>query len=65
VTGQDRASAEFADRFTVFPDGATTGLHCRQCAAEGREPYRGIGYHPSLDVVLERALEHNRTEHGD
>lgn len=50
----------FSDRFTVFPDTGTTELHCYVCNRSWP-----IGYHPSLDVLIEQAREHNRIEHGE
>ena len=49
----------FRDRFTVFPDSGVTELHCYKCAAKW-----AIGYHPSLDVLVEQAHAHNMAAHS-
>lgn len=50
----------FGDRFTIFPDSGVTELHCYTCGTKW-----AIGYHPSLDVLIEQAREHNKREHAD
>ena|ERR1035441_3987118 len=55
----------FRDRFTVIPDGGITELHCSACQAVDREDWQwGVGYHPSLDILIEQAVAHNRAKHG-
>lgn len=56
--------SEFSGQFTVIPDRGTTALHCHKCAAANLRAYFEIGYHPSLDVVINRAREHNQAKHG-
>jgi hypothetical protein len=56
----------FSDRFTVFPDSGEIELHCYKCQVGSREARWKVGYHPSLDVLIEQARAHNRAEHpGD
>lgn len=55
---------EFGDQFTVIPDTGITRLHCRKCAAGNDPAYFEVGYHPSLDVLTERARAHNQERHG-
>jgi predicted transposase YbfD/YdcC len=58
--------ATFNDRFTVFPDSGITELHCNKCVADTRLVTRWkVGYHPSLDVLIEQARAHNLAEHGE
>lgn len=46
----------FAGRFTIFPDTGITQLHCYKCGQAW-----DVGYHPSLDVLIERAWAHIAT----
>lgn len=57
----------FSDRFTVFPDSGVIELHCSRCAAAARKAVTRwkVGYHPSLDVLIEQARAHNLAEHGE
>lgn len=50
---------KFNHSFTIFPDGESTSLHCFHC--DTVEP---IGYHPSLDILIERAQKHLAERHG-
>lgn len=55
---------EFNDRFTVFPDTGIIELNCFKCDGPGGPGTRGtntwpVGYHPSLDVLVEQARSHN------
>jgi hypothetical protein len=59
-------ASDFSDRFTAFPDSGIIEMHCNKCVAESRDVTRWqVGYHPSLDVLIEQAHAHNRAEHGD
>jgi hypothetical protein len=51
--------AEFRDHFTIFPDSGITELHCFSCDMKW-----AVGWHPSLDVLIEQARQHNRERHG-
>lgn len=52
-------SEMFGNRYTIFPDGEITSLHCYTCN-EAEE----IGYHPSLDLLIQRAAVHEMTNHA-
>lgn len=58
-------SREFADRFTVCPDGEVVSVSCFRCPGfpEGMDTWL-IGYHPSLDYLIEWAREHDAKYHG-
>jgi hypothetical protein len=51
-------TAEFRHNFTVFPDSGSVELHCYSCDTK-----LAIGYHPSLDRLIEQARVHDRCEH--
>jgi hypothetical protein len=51
---------EFNDRFTIFPDTGVTQLHCYRCDSAW-----AVGYHPSLDVLIDQARAHNQTAHEE
>lgn len=63
------ADREFSDRFTVFPDSGIVELNCFRCPGgrrpDGtREDTWPVGYHPSLDVLIEQARAHDLAKHG-
>ena len=52
----------FGHRFTALPDSGEVEL---QCSSHAPFPVTWkVGYHPSLDVLIKQAAEHNRAEHG-
>jgi hypothetical protein len=55
--------AGFDGRLTVIPDSGNVRLHCTGHSPEAAAWH--IGYHPSLDVVVEQARAHVRAEHGN
>lgn len=59
------AAREFRDRFTVFPDTGIVELNCFRCdgTPRGNDTWE-VGYHPSLDVLIEQARVHDATRHG-
>ena len=56
---------EFGDRFTIIPDSGIVELKCFRCPGLpiGNDTWR-VGYHPSLDVLIEQARAHNLAEHN-
>lgn len=54
--------SEFNNRFTVVADSGDVELHC-----SSHSPGESwvVGYHPSLDVVVEQAREHNVAKHPE
>jgi hypothetical protein len=56
--------AGFGDQFTVFPDTGITELHCYRCESGSEKKRWRVGYHPSLDVLIEQARAHNLAEHA-
>jgi hypothetical protein len=60
VTGE---APEFGHNFTIFPDSGVTELHCYRC--EPPKDRWQVGYHPSLDVLVEQARAHDLAEHGE
>ena len=65
--GASRAPAapEFGDRFTVKPDTGIVQLNCFRCPGFplGNDDW-DVGYHPSLDVLVEQARAHDAEKHG-
>lgn len=57
------AERRFSDRFTVIPDSGIVELDCFRCP--GADARWQVGYHPSLDVLIEQAQAHDLAEHGD
>jgi hypothetical protein len=49
----------FNDRYTAFPDEGIIELFCYDCNEKW-----AIGYHPSLDVLIERAAVHDKVKHA-
>jgi hypothetical protein len=59
---------EFDGRFTAFPDTGIIELNCYKCDGPGGPGTRGtdtwpVGYHPSLDLLIEQARSHNTERH--
>lgn len=54
---------EFGDRFTAIPDSGIVELNCSTCPGPETDTWK-VGYHPSLDVLIEQARAHNLAEHG-
>jgi hypothetical protein len=52
----------FGDRYTVIPDSGVTELRCSSHSPEARR--WPVGYHPSLDVLVEQARAHDLAEHS-
>ena len=48
----------FSNRFTIIPDTGMTQLHCFPC-----NDIIWQSYHPSLDVLIEKATKHNEEKH--
>ena len=61
--GPAESAPEFGDRFTVIPDSGEVELHCTSHSPMART--WKVGYHPSLDVLVEQARAHNAAEHGE
>lgn len=61
ATTPEPDDAEFGHRFTVIPDSGEVELHCAAHSPEART--WKVGYHPSLDVLVEQARAHNAAEH--
>ena len=55
---------EFRDRFTVIPDTGVTALNCFRCPGPPPGDTWEVGYHPSLDVLVEQARAHDAEKHG-
>lgn len=62
ATVMSEDAPEFGDRFTVIPDSGVIELHCGSHSPEART--WKVGYHPSLDVLVEQARAHNAAEHA-
>jgi hypothetical protein len=61
VSETPQAPPWFGDRFTVIPDTGSVELSCAAhvpCARKWQ-----VGYHPSLDVLIEQARAHDLAEH--
>lgn len=56
---------EFGDRFTVKPDTGIVRLNCFRCDGFplGADDW-DVGYHPSLDVLIEQARAHDAAKHA-
>jgi len=52
----------FGHRYTVIPDSGVVELHCGTHIAPVRWE---VGYHPSLDVLIEQARAHDVAEHDN
>jgi len=56
------APPEFKDRFTIIPDTGVVELDCYRCPPD--EDRWRVGYHPSLDVLIEQARAHDLAKHS-
>ena len=65
MTETPRPAREFGDRFTVIPDSGITALNCFRCPGGNGADTWEIGYHPSLDVLIEQARAHNLASHDE
>jgi hypothetical protein len=52
----------FGHRYTVIPDSGVVELHC---GTHNPPAVWEVGYHPSLDVLIERAQAHDVAEHDN
>jgi hypothetical protein len=52
----------FGHRFTVIPDSGVVELHC---GTHNPPAVWGVGYHPSLDVLIDQARAHDVAEHDN
>ena len=52
----------FGHRYTVIPDSGVTALHC---GTHNPPAVWEVGYHPSLDVLIEQARAHDVAEHDN
>lgn len=62
ATLSEAVPESFGDRFTAIPDSGAIELHCSSHVPEARQ--WPVGYHPSLDVLIEHARAHNAMEHA-
>lgn len=61
----EAGAREFNNRFTVIPDSGVTALNCFRCPGGNGDDTWEVGYHPSLDVLMEQARAHDAAKHGD
>ena len=52
----------FGHRYTVIPDSGVVELHCGTCPDSARWE---VGYHPSLDALIDQARAHDTAEHNN
>jgi hypothetical protein len=53
----------FQHRYTVIPDSGSIELHCSSHTPDAVT--WPVGYHPSLDVLIEQARKHDLEAHAE